>query len=64
MEEKKKAYGDYRQARQEMQEILTVKANVDRLMGIEDADTEREKEHGQRCAGHVLKAFVERAATE
>ena len=48
MEEKKKAYGDYRQARQEMQEILTVKENVDRLMGIEDADTEKEKEHGLR----------------
>ena len=48
LEEKKKAYGDYRQARQEMQEILTVKENVDRLMGIEDADTEKEKEHGLR----------------
>lgn len=32
LEEKKKAYGEYRQARDEMRELLTVKANVDRLM--------------------------------
>ena len=46
--EKKKAYAEYRQARQEMQEVLTARANVDRLLGTEEQDAEKEKEHGQR----------------
>lgn len=46
--EKKKAYAEYQQARQEMQEVLTAKANVDRLLGTEEQDAEKEKEHGQR----------------
>lgn len=48
LEEKKKAYGEYRQARDEMRELLTVKANVDRLLGTEEQEAEQEKEHGQR----------------
>ena len=46
--DKKKAYAEYQQARQEMQEILTTKANVDRLLGTEEQDAQKEKEHGQR----------------
>ena len=33
--EKKSAYGEYRQSREEMRELLTAKANVDRLLGME-----------------------------
>lgn len=48
LEQKKNAYAEYQQARREMQEILTAKANVDRLMGTEEQNAEKEKEHGQR----------------
>ena len=42
--EKKNAYADYRQARDEMKELLTVKANVDRLMGYDEKQPEKEQE--------------------
>lgn len=45
--EKKEAYGEYRKARDEMKELLTVKANVDRLMGYDEERTEPEKEKSQ-----------------
>lgn len=45
--EKKEAYGDYRKARDEMKELLTAKANVDRLMGYDEKQMEPEKEKGQ-----------------
>lgn len=48
--EEKKTYGEYRKAREEMKELLTVKANVDRLLGIEEQEAGREKEHGERWA--------------
>ena len=40
---KKKAYAVYSSTRQEMRELLTAKANVDRLLGYEEkrAETER-----------------------
>ncbi|NLT15278.1 MAG: relaxase/mobilization nuclease, partial [Clostridiales bacterium] len=38
----------YRKARDEMKELLTVKANVDRLLGTDRREAEKEKEHGQR----------------
>ena len=45
LEEKQKAYREYRQARDEMRELLTAKSNVDRLLNISDTragrDTER-----------------------
>ena len=46
---KKKTYVEYRHSHEEMWEILTTKANVDRLlkMGIEQ-DAEKEKDHDQR----------------
>jgi hypothetical protein len=46
--EKKAAYADYRKARDEMKELLTVKANVDRLLGTDKRESEKEKEHEQR----------------
>ena len=39
---KKVTYGEYRQAREEMKELLTVKANVDSLLEI-DANNEKTK---------------------
>lgn len=41
LEEKKKAYAEYRRSREEMRELLAAKANVDRLM---DMDKERQNE--------------------
>ena len=35
--DKKAKYGEYRQAREEMKQLLTVKANVDNLLEIEDS---------------------------
>lgn len=46
--EKKTAYADYRKARDEIKELLTVKANVDRLIGTDGRTAEKEKEHEQR----------------
>ena len=43
--EKKAAYGDYRQAKEEMRELLTAKANIDRILGKEDQMQNAQKEH-------------------
>ena len=49
LEAKKKiAYADYRQARQDMRELLTVKANVDQLMRFDTRSLEKEKEQRRR----------------
>ena len=49
LDDKKKAYGEYRRSREEMRELLTAKANVDRLLNMEgEHDAEKEKGHGQR----------------
>ena len=49
LEEKKKTYAEYRHSREEMRELLTAKANVDRVMKMEvEQDVEKEKDHGQR----------------
>lgn len=50
LEEKKKAYGEYRQARDEMRELLTVKANVDRLLDTEEQKTQKENEQDKAPA--------------
>lgn len=50
LEQKKKAYGEYRRARDEMRELLTHKANVDRLLGEEqeaEKEVERRRGHGR-----------------
>ena len=41
--EKKAAYTDYRQAREEMRELLTAKANIDRILGKEGRERHAEK---------------------
>ena len=47
--EKKKAYAEYRRSREEMRDLLTAKANVDRLLKMEEEhDDEKEKDHDQR----------------
>ena len=46
--EKKTTYIDYRNVRNEMKELLTVKANVDHLLGTDRRRTEKGKEHEQR----------------
>ena len=52
LEEKKKTYAEYRRSREEMWELLTAKANVDRVLKMEvEQDVEKEKDHGQRQAG-------------
>ena len=49
LEEKKKTYAEYRRSREEMLELLTAKANVDRVLKMEvEQDVEKEKDHGQR----------------
>ena len=40
--------GYYRKARDEMRELLAVKANVDHIMGQDERGSAQEKEHGQR----------------
>lgn len=46
---KKEAYADYRQIRDEMRELLVVKANVDRILGIEkNAATQKEEPNKNR----------------
>ena len=48
LQEKKKTYAAYRHAREEMRELLTVKANIDRLIKLEKPDAEKGKDHDQR----------------
>ncbi|MCL2342720.1 MAG: relaxase/mobilization nuclease domain-containing protein [Firmicutes bacterium] len=42
LEEKKRAYAEYRAAREEMRTLLTAKSNVDRLLGVADGGRGRE----------------------
>ena len=48
--EKKAAYGEYRQAKDDMRELLTAKANIDRILGNEPEarNAQQEKETEQR----------------
>ena len=46
--QKKKDYALYRQARDEMRELLKAKANVDRILGDENRTGNTEKEQAQR----------------
>ena len=48
LSEKKKAYGQYHSVKKEMQDILTAKANIDRLLGLEQEQKEKEKSQEQR----------------
>ena len=44
LDEKKKTYAEYRRSREEMRELLAAKANVDRLMGMEE-EKQEDKDH-------------------
>ncbi len=44
LNEKKAAYPDMKKARDEMRELLTVKSNVDRMLGLDESEKEKEKE--------------------
>lgn len=48
LETKKKVYGEYRKARAEMRQLLTVKANVDQVLGTEKQEARKEKEHNRQ----------------
>ncbi|RXI40158.1 relaxase [Clostridium tetani] len=48
LSEKKKAYAKYHSAKEEMQNVLTAKANIDRLLGDDLAKKEKEKSQEQR----------------
>ena len=49
LEEKKKTYTEYRRSREEMRELLAAKANVDRLMSMEEEKQgKKDKEHNER----------------
>ena len=45
---KNKAYSKYHTARKEMQDVLTAKANIDRLLGMEQEQKAKEKSQDQR----------------
>lgn len=46
LEEKKEAYGQYRQARDEMKELTIIKHNIDKLLGYQNIEkNEPEQEH-------------------
>ena len=55
--EKKAAYAEYHRVRNEMKELLTVKANVDLILGVEPEETKREKlqERWAAMKGSVAK---------
>ena len=41
---KKQLYGEYQKARRDMQEIVTIKANIDTLMGYTEPGRKQKKE--------------------
>jgi hypothetical protein len=41
---KKATYGEYRAVRKDMQELITAKANIDHLLGLTDAQKNKEME--------------------
>ncbi len=55
--EKKAAYAEYHRVRNEMKELLTVKANADLILGVEPEETKREKlqERWASMKGSVAK---------
>ena len=48
IDEKKKLYSEYRQTRDEMRQILTAKANIDRLIETDTHEHKKEKDYNQR----------------
>ena len=52
--EKRKAYAEYREARQEMKDYQTAKYNIDRFLEREAIDQEREKKKEKKRDEQVL----------
>lgn len=48
LSEKKAAYGEYRQARDEMKKLLIYRANAEKILGKDACAAEKGKEHDQR----------------
>ena len=46
--EKKKRYPEYRQAKEKMIELLTAKNNVERILGLMEKETNRDRQQGAR----------------
>jgi hypothetical protein len=46
--EKRKAYAKYHSTKKEIKNILTAKANVDRLLGKDSVEKEKEKSQKER----------------
>ena len=46
--DKKAAYADYRKARDEMKELMTIKANVDKIMGYDQREKEKNAAHKEQ----------------
>ena len=47
-EEKKKLFTEFRKSREEMKDLLTAKANVDRVLGYDGRAADKQKEQTQR----------------
>lgn len=47
-EKKKQVYAAYHQAQDEMRQLLTVRANVERILGVEEKEKERQERKKQR----------------
>ena len=43
---REKAYGEYRKTRESMKKLLTVKANVDRILSMEEKQKQEQKTVG------------------
>ena len=52
--EKKQLYAEYKQVRNHMRELLTAKANADRILGLPDAPTVSKRAPGRGMEGHGL----------
>ena len=48
LSEKKAAYAEYRRSRDEMRELLLHKQNVDRMLGKNEREEEKKKEHDRQ----------------
>ena len=48
LSEKKAAYAEYRRSRDEMRELLLHKQNVDRMLGKNEHEEEKKKEHDRQ----------------
>lgn len=48
LSEKKAAYAEYREAREEMKRLLVYRANAEQILGISTCETEKKKEREQR----------------